>query len=210
MLLERGGVLLELERPCIIHRHITREGGLQSMDKIRGFEIAEGWEGKAKLPVRSTKYSAGYDLAAAEDTVIPSVWQQLKDFIADSLLGRGYSDDKMEVFKPTLVPTGVKAYMPDDEYLFVCNRSSGPIKRRLILGNGAGIVDKDYYGNKATNITRDGNILVQFYNFGVFPLRIKAGESIAQAVFHKYLLADGDQASGIRDGGFGSTTEVKS
>ena len=43
------------------------------MEKVRGFEIAKGFEDKGiNLPVRKTKYSAGYDIEAAEDTVIPS------------------------------------------------------------------------------------------------------------------------------------------
>ena len=43
------------------------------MEKIRGFEIAKGFENKGiNLPIRKTKYSAGYDIEAAEDIVIPS------------------------------------------------------------------------------------------------------------------------------------------
>lgn len=38
--------------------------------KIRGFEIAKGYEDKdIHLPVRKTKYSAAYDVEAAEDVV---------------------------------------------------------------------------------------------------------------------------------------------
>ena len=43
------------------------------MEKIRGFEVAKGFEDKGiNLPVRKTKFSAGYDVEAAEDTIIPS------------------------------------------------------------------------------------------------------------------------------------------
>ena len=43
------------------------------MERKRGFEIAKGFEDKKiNLPRRKTKYSAGYDVEAAEDTVIPS------------------------------------------------------------------------------------------------------------------------------------------
>ena len=43
------------------------------MEKIRGFEIAKGFENQGlNLPVRKTKYSAGYDMEAAEDVIIPS------------------------------------------------------------------------------------------------------------------------------------------
>ena len=39
--------------------------------KTRGFEIAKGYEDQdIHLPVRKTKYSAGYDIEAAEDIVV--------------------------------------------------------------------------------------------------------------------------------------------
>ena len=39
----------------------------------RGFEIAKGFENAGiNLPVRKTKNSAGYDVEAAEDTIIPA------------------------------------------------------------------------------------------------------------------------------------------
>ena len=38
------------------------------MSKTRGFEVAKGFEDKdIHLPVRKTKYAAGYDIEAAED-----------------------------------------------------------------------------------------------------------------------------------------------
>ena len=41
--------------------------------RIRGFEIAKGFENQGiNLPVRKTKKSAGYDVEAAEDCVIPA------------------------------------------------------------------------------------------------------------------------------------------
>ena len=41
------------------------------MEKVRGFEVAKGWEDKnINIPVRKTARSAGYDVEAAEDTVI--------------------------------------------------------------------------------------------------------------------------------------------
>ena len=43
------------------------------MEKIRGFEVAKGFENESiNLPERKTKYSAGYDVEAAEDCVIPA------------------------------------------------------------------------------------------------------------------------------------------
>ncbi len=151
------------------------------MEKVRGFEIAKGFEDKAiNLPVRKTQYSAGYDIEAAEDVVIPSFKKGMA---------------------PTLVKTGLKAYMQDDEVLFLYNRSSNPKKRGLILANSVGVIDKDYYGN----VDNDGHIMFAFYNIKEEDVQIKKGECIGQAVFQKYFVTDGDNATGARSGGFGST-----
>ncbi|MCR5482851.1 MAG: dUTP diphosphatase [Bacilli bacterium] len=149
----------------------------------RGFEIAKGFEDKdIKLPIRKTRCSAGYDFEAAEDTIVPS-------------FKRGSA--------PTLIKTGIKAYMQDDEVLYLYNRSSNPKKKGLVLANSVGVVDADYYGNS----DNDGHIMFAFYNTRDEDVEIKKGEAIGQGVFMKYLIADDDQAGGERTGGFGSTSK---
>lgn len=151
------------------------------MEKIRGFEIAKGFEDKQiNLPVRKTKCSAGYDVEAAEDTIIPSFKKGMK---------------------PTLVKTGIKAYMQEDEMLCLYNRSSNPGKKGLILANSVGIVDSDYYGNP----DNDGHIMFAFFNVKDEDIEIKKGDCIGQAIFEKFLTVDNDNAEGQRLGGFGST-----
>ncbi len=153
------------------------------MEKVRGFEVAKGFENSdIHMPVRKTKYSAGYDVEAAEDVVIPA-------------------------FKPgqapTLIKTGIKAYMPEDEYLMLCNRSSNPKKKGLVLANGVGIVDGDYYGNP----DNDGHIMFAFFNIKAEDVEIKKGDCIGQAIFQKFAVVDNDNAEGERVGGFGSTSK---
>ncbi len=146
----------------------------------RGFEIVKGYEDKdIHIPVRKTKYSAGYDVEAAEDVIIPPFKFGMK---------------------PTLIPTGLKAYCGPDEYFILVNRSSGP-KKGFIMSNSIGIVDADYYGNE----NNDGHFYFQYYNFKDEDLVIKKGDVIGQVIFQKYLTVDDDQAEGIRTGGFGST-----
>ena len=124
------------------------------MERKRGFEIAKGFENSGiNLPIRSTKHSAGYDIEAAEDSIIPSF-------------------KKGE--KPTLVKTGLKAYMGEDEVLILANRSSNPGKKGLILANSIGVVDSDYYGNQ----DNDGHIMFDFYNIKDEDIEIKKGERI--------------------------------
>lgn len=153
------------------------------MERKRGFEIAKGFENSnINLPVRSTKNSAGYDVEAAEDCIIPAFKPGQK---------------------PTLVKTGIKAYMESDEVLILANRSSNPGKKGLILANSIGVVDSDYYGNP----DNDGHIMYAFFNFKAEDIEIKKGDRIGQAIFQKYLVTDDDIAQGERTGGFGSTNK---
>ena len=92
--------------------------------------------------------------------------------------------------------------MQPDEVLMLFNRSSGPFKRRLILPNGVGIIDADYYNNP----NNEGEIFVQLINYGLRDYHIKKGERIGQGIFIPYLLADDEkQPTAQRTGGFGST-----
>ena len=71
----------------------------------RGFAVVSSYEGAGiVLPQRKTAASAGYDLEAAERTVIGP--QQM-----------------------AMVPTGLKAYMQPDEMLTIHIRSSLAVKR---------------------------------------------------------------------------------
>lgn len=150
--------------------------------RLRGFEIAKGYEDKdIHMPVRKTKNSAGYDVEAASDVII---------------------EPYKHGMKPTLIPTGLKAYCQDDEYYILVNRSSGP-KKGFVMANSIGIIDADYYGNESN----DGHFYFQYWNFGDKSLEIKKGDVIGQVIFQKYLTVDDDNATGMRTGGFGSTNK---
>ncbi len=151
--------------------------------KERGFEIIKGWENKQiNLPIRKTALSAGYDTEAAEDTIIPPFKPGIK---------------------PTLIKTGIKAYCKDNEWIMLANRSSNPGKKHLVLANGIGIIDADYYGNE----DNDGHIMFAYFNISDKEVTIKKGEVVGQLVFMSYLTADNDKATGKRKGGFGSTSK---
>ena len=151
--------------------------------KKRGFEIIEEYKDQdVNLPVRKTKYSACYDIEALEDVVVPAFKPGIKPFI---------------------VKTGIKAYCGEDEYYMVVNRSSNPLKRGLVLSNGIGIIDADYYNNSSNS----GHIMLMFYNMLQEDVTIHKHEAIGQIIFCKYLTTDDDQAIGVRTGGFGSTSK---
>ena len=153
--------------------------------KKRGFEVAKGYENQdIHLPVRKTTYSAGYDIEAAEDITIPVYEKGIK---------------------PTLIPTGLKAYCEEDEYIMLINRSSGP-KKGFLMANSIGIIDHDYYGNE----DNDGHIYFQYFNCSDKEVLVHKGDVIGQAIFQKYYKVDEDTPlNSIRKGGFGSTDEKK-
>lgn len=167
----------------------------------RGFEVVKAYESEEiNLPQRATEHAAGYDFEAADDTVVPSIW---KSGIVKALIGIAgeITDKDVKAVKPTLVPTGIKAYMGEDEFLQLANRSSNPLKRFILLGNGIGVIDSDYYNNE----DNEGHIYFQFLNFGLKDLTIKKGERIGQGIFLPFLKADQDESTTKRVGGFGSS-----
>ena len=148
--------------------------------KQRGFEIVSYYQEKnIILPSRKTKFSAGYDIATAENIIL--LPQQV-----------------------TLIPTGIKAYMQTDEYLGVHIRSSIAIKQKLTLSNNVGVIDADYYNN----VENEGHIMIPVYNYNQSSVTIEKDTRIAQGIFYRYLLASDDKAENIRIGGIGSTGKI--
>lgn len=149
--------------------------------KLRGFELVKDkmrkTEGEVKLPTRATAHSAGYDFYLPYDICIEP----------HSSTG--------------IIPTDVKAYMQEGEVLMLYIRSSIGIKKGIVLSNGTGVVDADYYSNP----DNDGNIGVALRNETDETIVLKKGERIMQGVFINYLVADGDQTTNERIGGFGSS-----
>lgn len=130
------------------------------------------------LPQRQTLLSAGYDLSSYENVVIQP--GEIK-----------------------LIPTGLKVKLNDNEVLFVYPRSSLSIKKGLMMSNGVGVIDADYYNNDQN----EGHIMVPLYNFTDEPITILKFERIAQGVFQMYLKTDDDQPVSVqRKGGFGSSS----
>lgn len=131
-----------------------------------------------KLPKRATVGSAGYDFFAPVDIV----------------LAPG------ETMK---VPTGIRCEMDYDWVLKLYPRSGLGFKFRLQLNNTVGIIDADYFASdneghifaKITNDSNEGKTV-----------EIKAGTGFMQGIFLEYGITVDDEATGVRNGGFGSTT----
>lgn len=125
-------------------------------------------------PKRSTAKSAGYDFYVTKDIVCKS-------------------------HEITMVKTGFKVYMEDDETLLLFNRSSNPKKKGLIILNRCSEL---WIGDYADSIDNEGEIAGLFYNMLDEDVTLKAGEKMMQGVFVKYGITDDDNADGERTGRF--------
>ena len=132
-----------------------------------------------KLPQRATKGSAGYDFFAPFDfTLKPN--------------------------ETITIPTGIRCEMDENRVLMIFPRSGLGFKYRMQLNNTVGIIDSDYFYSdneghifiKITNNTNEDKVI-----------EVKKGQGFAQGLFMQYSLTDDDDASAIRNGGFGSTTK---
>ena len=150
-------------------------------NKLRGFEIVKDnmrkTNGEIKLPTRASKHSAGYDFYLPYEVTIPPHCST------------------------GIIPTDIKAYMQEGEVLMLYVRSSIGIKKGLILANGTGIVDGDYY----SNTDNDGNIGIALRNETDTIVVLEKGERVMQGVFVNYLVTDDDNTNTERAGGFGSS-----
>ncbi len=153
--------------------------------KMRGFEVVAKEHLKSYktqddvvMPLRGTKYSAGYDFFLPTTVEIPSQ-------------------------TGILIWSDIKVYMLDNEVFEIFPRSSIAIKRNIRIKNIIGIIDSDYYSNPKN----DGNIGIFLWNFGGDTQQLKGGEAVAQGVFKKFLEAYNCNTDEIRVGGIGSTNK---
>lgn len=177
---------------------------MAKFEKVSKYESAD-----LAMPIRKTGLSAGYDLVAAEDYIIPSVFQlaaeaeevwkvEGDEYVTLDQMGRFTKEFN---YKPTLVSTGMKCKLDPGTFLQLSVRSSSPLKYWLMLANGVGIIDADYYNNP----DNEGEIFLQIYNLSPFNIQIKKGDAIGQGIILPYTVVEDDVAMGERLGGFGST-----
>ena len=175
------------------------------------FEVVSDYSSEnIALPVRKTAQSAGYDIAAAQDMIIypyQNLCELMLARVKDAPNGP-LTLDEMNKFtkqiyaRPALVPTGIKCKLDPGTYLELSVRSSTPLKYWLIMANGIGIIDADYYNNPEN----EGHIYFQLINLSPYPILIRKGDIIGQGIIKNYGVTEDDCAFGERTGGFGSTT----
>ena len=128
-----------------------------------------------KLPARATSGSAGYDFFSPCDISL-SPGESIK------------------------IPTGIRVSLDPDTFLMCVPRSGLGFKHRVGMDNTLGIIDFDYaYSDN------EGHIHCKLHNGGDHDVFIPKGSAYMQGIFLPYLLTADDNATGVRNGGFGST-----
>ncbi len=142
------------------------------------FGEGENVYNEIKLPHRATSGSAGYDFYSPLD----------------------FSLAPGESIK---IPTGIRAKIADGWVLKIYPRSGLGFKYRLQLNNTVGIIDSDYYSSD-----NEGHIFIKITNDSKEgkTLEVKKGDAFAQGIFIEYGITVDDDADGVRNGGFGSTS----
>lgn len=143
-----------------------------------GANVEAVYEG-IKLPRRATSGSAGYDFFAPFDI-------------------------ELAPGETVKVPTGIRARIEDGWFLSLFPRSGLGFKFRLRLDNTVGIIDSDYY-----NSDNEGHIFVKLTNETGEgkTVNIPAGTGFIQGIFTEFGITEDDEADGVRNGGFGSTSK---
>ena len=132
-----------------------------------------------KLPQRGTVGSMGYDFYSPFMFTLKSEW----------------STDEYET-----IPTGIKFVVDDDVHLgLLCVPRSGlGFRYAFSLSNTLGVIDQDY--QYAEN---EGHIMAKVT--AKSEVTIEQGKAFMQGIIIPFIITSDDDATGIRNGGFGST-----
>ena len=132
-----------------------------------------------KLPIRKTKGSAGYDINSTMSF-------------------------KLEPNQTILIPTGIRVKIDEGWFLSVYPKSGLGFKYRLQLDNTIGVIDSDYYYSD-----NEGHMFVKMTNScnNNKTIELQSGASFCQGIFLPYGITHSDNATGVRNGGFGSTSK---
>lgn len=152
-----------------------------------------------KRPARTSTNSGKYILYLSEDVTVPSTGKQMigrgMTKIGNKWLGslselNKEADEGKKICgcSPTVLHTGIKAYMREDEYLKVTLGITDIRHAGLVLVNG----EKTYCNDDYSNSKDDGEICIEVYNLTPWDITLKHGEPICYAVFQSILKADQD------------------
>jgi dUTP pyrophosphatase len=131
-----------------------------------------------KLPKRATTGSAGYDF------FLPT-------------------NEYLHLNSWSVIPTGIRCKIEPGWVLNLYPRSGHGFKYGIHLANTVGIIDSDYYYSD-----NEGHIMVKLVNDSAISslVTLEAQTAFCQGVFTQFGVTVDDDTTGIRNGGFGSTS----
>ena len=105
-----------------------------------------------------------------------------------------------------VIPTGIRCLLKKGHVLKIYPRSGLGTKYRCQINNTIGIIDMDYYfsdneGHIKIKLTNDSKPSKTMY--------LNAGDTFCQGIVSEYKVAKNGVANNVRNGGFGSTGDVK-
>ena len=139
-------------------------------------------ETNAKIPSKSSMGSAGFDLYAIDNSIVPGSHVD--------------EDGKLNIGR-SIIHTGIAIQLPVGTVGKIASRSG--LSSKFNIEVGAGWIDSDYRGE----------LLVGLKNFGSDPYSVRTGERIAQLIVIKIVkvkLIETDKLNLTErgEGGFGS------
>jgi len=139
-------------------------------------DLRKMWE-EIALPSRATTGSAGYDFKA------PFTFE-------------------MRPSETMKIPTGIRVKIDEGWWLGCLPRSGLGFKFRMQFDNTMGVIDSDYYFSD-----NEGHIFAKITNDSKSQkiVHVEAGNGFMQAIFIPYGITYSDDATGVRNGGMGST-----
>ena len=194
--------------------------GMVGMQKSYAIKIERTEEAK-KFPLLAVKKDGdvGYDLPSVKDVTIkactPSQMEEYQYYqrMIDKMRNSDYRSNAikksreatieelekkaLECLPRTIIPTGIKLEMPNNIWCTINARSSAS-KKMIITPDS--IIDAGYRGE----------LFAVVFNIGYEDLHIKAGDRIAQVIFHERVLVDIEEVDKVSpsergESGFGST-----
>lgn len=141
--------------------------------------LREIYEG-IRLPLRATEGSAGYDF-----------------YLPYSL--------RLAPGEGVKIVTGIRAKIAPGWVLMNVPKSGLGFRFRLQMDNTVGVIDSDYF-----NSDNEGHIMAKLTNDSRSgkTVELAAGKAFMQGLFLPFGITEDDAATGIRNGGFGSTEKA--
>ena len=149
-----------------------------------------------KVSFEQFKESWDDSFPGASEEEIKEIYDQIKLPKRATRGSAGYDffspvDFELKPGETIKIPTGIRVFIESDWVLNIFPRSGLGFKFRLQMNNTVGIIDSDYFYSDNEGKT----------------VSVAQGTGMVQGIFMQYGVTIDDDATEVRNGGFGSTTK---